>query len=321
MIRWEMPQRAKCRAYLALIAVYIFWGTTYLAIRISLEAFPALLLISLRFLLSGSLLLIGARWSGATIPKGRELWLTALFGIIILGGGNGSLVWAEQTVPSGLAALLLVTGPFWMVGLGAALPGGEKIHIPALAGILIGCVGVVLLVAPNGLNTSFSASLINGFLVLQLGCFLWCLGSILHKRSASRAHPIVSGAVQELGTGLAFLLPALLVPQHPIHWNARSTWALAYLVIFGSIVGYSAFLYALENLPIAIVTTYNYVNPVVAMALGWLFYREPFGRSEFIAMLIIFAGVAIVKWTTGKAPAIPSQEPSRPEPHPPPEVA
>src|SRR3954471_13867397 len=158
-----MPQGAKFRAYLALLAVYIFWGTTYLAIRISLEAFPPLLLLSVRFLLSGTLLLIAARSTGATLPTGREMWLTALFGIIILGGGNGSLVWAEQTVPSGLSALLLVTGPFWMVGLGAAFPGGEKIHLPALGGIMIGCIGVILLVAPDGLNTSFSATLINGF--------------------------------------------------------------------------------------------------------------------------------------------------------------
>jgi len=315
-----MPQRAKFRAYLALVAVYFFWGTTYLAIRIALEAFPAILLISARFLLSGTLMVIGARWSGAKIPKGRELWLTALFGVIILGGGNGSLVWAEQTIPSGLAALLLVTGPFWMVGLGAALPGGEKIHIPALAGILVGCVGVVALVAPNGLNTSFSMTLINGFLVLQLGCFFWCLGSLLHKRSVTTAHPIVSGAVQQLATGLVFLIPALLLPRHPIEWNARSSWALAYLVVFGSVVGYSAFLYALENLSVAIVSTYNYVNPVVAMALGWLFYREPFGKREFIAMLIIFAGVAIVKWTSQEKRAIPSPEPSRPAPHPPQEV-
>src|SRR5215203_19302 len=110
-----MAQRANIRAYLALVAVYIFWGTTYLAIRICLEAFPPILLISVRFLLSGALMLIGARLSGAALPVGREFWLTALFGVIILGGGNGSLVWAEQTVPSGLAALLLVTGPFWMV--------------------------------------------------------------------------------------------------------------------------------------------------------------------------------------------------------------
>ncbi|MEO8125524.1 MAG: EamA family transporter [Bryobacteraceae bacterium] len=315
-----MPQRAKLRAYLALAAVYFFWGTTYLAIRISLEAFPALVLLSARFLLSGTLMLAGAWFGGAKLPKGRELWLTAFFGVIILGGGNGCLIWAEQTVPSGLAALLLVTGPFWMVGLGAALPGGEKIHIPALAGILIGCAGVVILMAPNGFNTSFSATLVNGFIVLQLGCFFWCLGSLLHKRAITTVHPSVSGGVQQFATGIVFLLPALLLPGHPIQWNVRSNWALAYLVVFGSVVGYSAFLYALENLPVAIVSTYNYVNPVVAMALGWLFYREPFGRREFLAMAIIFTGVAIVKWAGQENLAIPSPGPSRPEHHPPQEV-
>ncbi len=315
-----MPQRTKSRAYLALLGVYIFWGTTYLGIRISLEAFPPIFLISARFLLSGMLLLIGARLSGAVFPKGRELLLTALYGVVILGGGNGCLVWAEQTVPSGLAALLLVTSPFWMVGLEAAFPGGEKIHIPTLGGILVGCLGVVLLVAPHGFHTSFSGVVINGFIVLQLGCFLWCLGAISQKRQPTKAHPIVSGAVQQLATGLAFAIPALTIHEHPIHWNARSTWALGYLVIFGSVVGYSAFLYALENLPIAVVTTYNYVNPVVAMFLGWLFYRESFGRRELLAMLIIFAGVAIVKWTTLAKPSAPSAEPLRPMLHPPREV-
>ena len=284
--------------------------------------FPPILMISLRFLLSGMLMTIGARISGATFPKGRELWLTALYGVIILGGGNGSLVWAEQTIPSGLAALLLVTAPFWMVGLGAAFSGGERIHLPTLGGILVGCAGVVLLVAPHGTNSSFSRAMINGFLVLQLGCFLWCLGAILQKRQPTKAHPIVSGAVQQLATGVAFIIPALLINEHPIRWSPRSTLALGYLVIFGSIIGYSAFLYALENLPVAIVSTYNYVNPVVAMLLGWLFYREPFGQRELTAMLVIFAGVAIVKWT-GRAgfAAIPSPEPLRQAPHPPREVA
>jgi drug/metabolite transporter (DMT)-like permease len=319
MLRWKMTQHSKFRAYLALVAVWFFWGTTYLGIRMSLEAFPPILLVSLRFLLSGMVMMIGARISGASFPKGRELWLTALYGVIILGGGNGSLVWAEQTVPSGLAALLLVTSPFWMVGLNAAF-SGERIHLPTLGGILVGCVGVIMLVAPQGVNTSFSATMINGFVVLQLGCFLWCLGAVLQKRQPTKAHPIVSGAVQQLATGVAFIIPALLIKEHPIHWNTRSTWALGYLVVFGSIVGYSAFLYALENLPVAIVSTYNYVNPVVAMLLGWLFYREPFGRREITAMLVIFAGVAIVKWTGREKKTIPSPEPLRPGPHPPQEV-
>jgi drug/metabolite transporter (DMT)-like permease len=106
---------------------------------------------------------------------------------------------------------------------------------------------------------------------------------------------VVSGAVQQLAAGVAFLLPAMLVPEHPVRWSARGAGALMYLVVFGSIVGYSAYIYAMDKLPVAIVSIYTYVNPVVAVALGWLFYREPFGGREAVAMLVIFAGVALVK--------------------------
>src|SRR5947209_14060751 len=153
-----MAKHPQFRAYLALIAVYFFWGTTYLAIRVALESFPPLVLIAGRFTLSGLIMLIGAKLSGAVLPRGRELWITGLYGVIVLGGGNGCLVFAEQTVPSGLAALLLVTGPFWMVGLEAAFPGGEKLHLPTIAGIVVGCLGVVMLVAPTGAGAQFDRS-------------------------------------------------------------------------------------------------------------------------------------------------------------------
>jgi drug/metabolite transporter (DMT)-like permease len=291
------------RAYAALIAVWFFWGTTYLAIRIALESITPLVILSVRFLISGTILMIAARLRGAALPRGRELWLTIVYGLIVLGGGTGSLIFAEQTVPSGLAALLLVTSPFWMIGLEAAL-GGEKPHLPTIGGILVGCIGVVLLVAPTGADAHFTRNMIPGFLILQFGCLMWCGGSLLQRRQPTKAHPVVSGAVQQLATGLAFIAPALLIPHPATTWTWRSTWALLYLVVFGSIVGYSAFIYIMEHLPVAIVTTYNYVNPVVAMILGWLFYREPFGIKEAAAMLIIFVGVAIVKWTTQKPAAI-----------------
>src|SRR5689334_21167315 len=287
MLRWSLPHRKDVRAYLALVAVWFFWGTTYLAIRIALESLPPLVILSVRFLISGAILLVAANIKRARLPQGRELWLTALYGVIVLGGGTGSLVFAEQTVPSGLAALLLVTSPFWMIGIEAAL-GGDKPHAPTLVGILVGCIGVIVLVAPTGQDAQFTRSMIPGFLILQFGCMMWCSGSVLQRRQPTKAHPVVSGAVQQLATGIAFIIPAVAVPHGPIQWNARSVWTVIYLVIFGSFVCYSAFIYVMEHLPIAIVTTYNYVNPVVAMCLGWLFYREPFGARETVAMLIIF---------------------------------
>jgi drug/metabolite transporter (DMT)-like permease len=273
----------------------------------ALESFPPLLLIGTRFLASGAIMLAVIKIGGWQLPKSRELWMTALYGVIILGGGNGCLVFAEQWIPSGTAALFITTSPFWMVGLEAALPGGDRLHIPTLGGIITGFLGVLILVGPGALDSPGGPGLLTGFFVLQFGCLCWCLGSLLQRRQATRAHPVVSGAIQQLATGLAFLPLALLIPEHPVHWSARGFLATVWLVVFGSIVGYSAFIYILEHLPVPIVSTYTYVNPIVAVALGWLFYREPFGIRELLAMLFVFTGVGLVKYFSARAP----QEPVR----------
>lgn len=272
-----------------------FWGTTYLTIRMSLESFPPLILVCARFVLSGAILLVASRMLGAHLPRGRELLLTAINGVIILGVGNGALTFAETWIPSGLAALIITTSPFWLVGIEAMLPAGERLHLPTAVGMLIGFGGAALLVAPGAIAQGVSGNLMKGFLTLQLGCLCWSGGSLMQRRQATRAHPVVSGAVQQLAAGLAFLPLALLVKEPPIHWSTRGVSALLYLVVFGSIVGYSAYIYAMDKLPVAIVSLYTYINPIVAVFLGWLFYREPFGGREAIAMLIIFAGVAVVK--------------------------
>lgn len=296
-----MRSHPQFRAYLALLAVYFFWGTTYLGIRMALESFPPLLLISTRFLASGAIMLAAIKIGGWPLPKGRELWLTALYGVIILGGGNGALVFAEQWVPSGTAALFITTSPFWMVGLEAAFPGGSRLHLPTLGGIAIGFMGVVILVGPAALNSPAGPGLVSGFLVLQFGCLCWCLGSVLQRRQPTKAHPVVSGAIQQFATGLAILPLAALVREHPVDWTLRGILATAWLVVFGSIVGYSAFIYILEHLPVPIVSTYTYVNPIVAVALGWVFYREPFGSRELLAMLFVFTGVGLVKYFSARA--------------------
>jgi len=283
------------KAYLALGAVCFFWGTTYLAIRVALEMMPATMLVAVRYLLSGGILLAGAAITGAKIPRGRELWLTAAHGLIMLGIGNGCLAYAEQWIPSGLAALFVTTSPFWMVGFEALVPGGEKPHLPTVLGMFVGILGVGVLVAPKG--GAWDPNIVAGFLLLQLGCAGWSLGSIATRRATSTVHSTVSGAIQQLATGLAFAGPAFLVPHTPVLWSWRGSAAVAWLVIFGSIVAFSAYLYALERLPVAIVSSYTYLNPIVAVALGWLVYREPFGWRETAGMLIIFFGVAIVKRT------------------------
>lgn len=280
---------------MSLLAVCFFWGTTYLGIRMALESFPPFLLVCARFLLSGSIMLAATLLRGSRLPRGRQLWTASVSGLLILGIGNAALTFAELRIASGFAALFITISPFWMVGLEALMPGGAALHPPTIFGMLVGLAGAALLVAPGLLGQSIDRNVLYGFLILQIGMASWSFGSIFQLRQNVDAHPIVVGGVHQLATGLAFLPLALLVREHPVNWSVRGTGALLYLVTFGSIVGYSAYVYALDKLPVAIVSVYPYVNSVVAVTLGWLVYREPFGPREAVAMAIIFAGVALVK--------------------------
>jgi drug/metabolite transporter (DMT)-like permease len=261
----------------------------------------------LRYTISGSILLAIAYFSGAHIPSGRELRYTALFGVIIIGGGTGTLVFAEQWVPSGLAAVFITLSPFWMIGIDALIPGGERLHGPTILAMLVGFAGTALLVAPEILREGFGGPILRGFFILQIGASAWCLGSILQRRHQTTVHAVVSGAVQQLATGLAFSIPALFSHPHPSAWTGRSLGAVAYLVMFGSIVGYSSYSIALERLPVSVVSIYNYVNPVIAVFLGWVVFREHLGVAEITGMLIIFAGVALVKRYSRRAVPKPAQ--------------
>ncbi len=278
-----------------------FWGTTYLAIRMALESFPPMLLVSARYVLSGALMLTYAGAVGIHIPRGRELVHACLSGMLMLAIGNGCLVFAEVLIPSGIAGLIITISPFWMVGVEALLPGGERLHLPTVEAMLVGLAGAALLFLPGMEAHSIDRNLLHGFLLLQLGMAGWSFGSIYQRRRAGKAHPVIAGAVQQLAAGLACVPFAAAAPGHAVAWSSRGVLALVYLVIFGSIVGYSAYAYALDRLPVAIVSIYPYVNAVVAVFLGWLFYRERFGWYEAAAMAVIFAGVALVKRSTASA--------------------
>ncbi len=272
-----------------------FWGTTYLAIRMALESFPPLILVSARYIASGGILLAFALARGLHVPRGRELATACFSGLVVLGVGNGALVYAETAVPSGIAGLIVSMSPFWMVAFEALLPGGERLHAPTIGAMLVGLVGAGMLFTPEPGQHLFNPTLVWGFLVLQVAMAGWCFGSIYQRRQPAKAHSVVTGAVQQLAAGLVLAPLAIAVPQGPIHWSTRGICALAYLVVFGSIVGYSAFIYVMDRLPVAIVSVYPYVNSVVAVALGWLFYCERFGTRETVSMVVIFASVALVK--------------------------
>ena len=173
-----MQRHPHFQAYLALAAVCFFWGTTYLGIRIAVETIDPAVLMFLRYTISGIILLTVAYFSKAHLPSGRELWYTALFGVIIIGGGTGCLVYAEQWVPSGLAAVFITLSPFWMIGIDALIPGGgERLHGPTMFAMLVGLAGTTLLVAPEIQREGFGGPLLRGFVLLQVGAVGWCLGS------------------------------------------------------------------------------------------------------------------------------------------------
>jgi drug/metabolite transporter (DMT)-like permease len=283
----------------ALVAVCIFWGTTYLSIRIGLETLPPGYLIGIRYLISGSILLVAALLAGIPIPRGRELWLTALCGVICIGTGNGFLALAELYIPSGSAALFYTTAPFWMVGIDAFLPHGKKPLAGTLGGLRVGMLGVAFLTYPAATREGLNGKTLTGFLLIQISAAGWTLGSLLQKRVHSQAPPFVSGAVQQLATGVVCAALALRFERMPAVVGTRAILALAYLVVFGSIVGYSAFIYTVKHLPVAIVSIYYFVNPIVAVFLGWVFLREEFGLRAALAMGVIFAGIGIVRWSEG----------------------
>jgi len=271
----------------------------------------------LRYTASGGIMLIWALASGAHVPRGRELWRTAIYGLSTIGIGTGCLSIAEQWVPSGMAALIVTAVPFWMVGIEALTPGGQPLHAPTIRGMLVGLAGVAFLLAPSLLHPGagvqmtspgLPGGLLGGFLLQQVGCIGWSVGSLAQRRQASRAHPFVSGAIQQLASGLVYAIPAAL-QSRPAQWTPRGIGALAYLAVFGGIVGFSAYVYAMSRLPVPVASIYNYINPLVAVWLGWLFYREQFGWQEAAAMVIIFAGVAMVKRASSSASAsVPVQD-------------
>ncbi len=254
----------------------------------------------IRNFISGIVLVAWARWQGKQFPRGRDLWLTALYGILTIGIGNGTLAVAELWTPTGLASLFITTGPFLYAGMDAVMPGGEKLHGPTILGLLVGFLGVLGLVAPAAWNLltggqfESGGGIVLGFVVLQFSGICWALGSLLQRNRKVNVHPFVLAGVQQVATGIAFIIPALLEPQQP-EWNARGLGAVLYLAVFGGIVGYGCYMTALSRLPLAIVSIYTYVNPVVAVFLGWFAYREPFGVREAAAMAVIFLGVWLVR--------------------------
>ena len=288
------------RAYAAWAFVCFVWGTTYLAIRIALETIPPLLMGGVRFLAAACLMMIWLKSRGELFPSLRALPALVVLGVLMLGFGNGGVVWAEQTVPSGLTAVLVAMSPFWMVGIDALTPHGERLTFRRVAGLVIGFTGIVMLVWPEIHVGAGGRAFLGGVLAAQVACVGWALGSsYARKRDRGRGkhgNVIVTAAFEMLFGGIALLVAALAIGEGPrLTFTARSGAALLYLIFVGAIGGFSAYAYALKHLPVATVSLYAYVNPVIAVVLGTLILSEPLSPRLVVAGAVVLAGMAMVR--------------------------
>ena len=281
----------------AFAIVYIVWGSTYLAIRVAVESMPPFLLAGARFLVAGAVMFGWLRLRGTPMPT-REQWgHAALAGILMLLGGNGLVVWAEKTVSSSLAALMVALTPVWFALLDWLRPGGKRPAFHTIAGMAVGFSGVALLV--SGRNSSGISASQNpyGVAALVVACLSWAAGSLWSRYNAKPESPWMNASVQMICGGAALLAlsmgrgePARL---HLGQVTPASWLAWAYLVVFGSLIAFSAYVWLLKATTPARVATYAYVNPVIAVLLGNLILAEPLGQRECWAAAVILAGVVI----------------------------
>ena len=284
-------------ALIAFATICIVWGTTYLAIRIAIETIPPLVLTSSRFVIAGVVMLAIALARGERIPRdASKLANLTLIGFLMVGVGNLAVVWAEQWVPSGLAALLVATAPFWMVVVELFRTHGERADARTLLGMVVGFVGVAMLVTPGGAGPSWDMNFVLGALAIQVGSLGWQIGSVRGKYYLRDVGLMMSSALQMLFGGVIVAVIALMSGEASrLTLTPRTFAAAAYLTVFGSIIAYSAYTYALAHIRTTQMSIYAYINPAVAVFLGWLILDETLTWVSIAAMAIILSGVALVQ--------------------------
>jgi drug/metabolite transporter (DMT)-like permease len=280
----------------ALLAVYLCWGATYLAMRVAVVDIPPHLMAGIRFLIAGLLLYGWIRFRGVKRPTLIQWRSAVVVGAFLLLAANASVAWAEQRVPSGLAALLVASVPLWMVGMDWARGGGQPVP-QVIAGLALGIGGVGLLVAPSLLGQGDAIDLLGGG-VLILASASWAWGSIYSKSAPLPESPFMATAQEMIAGGLLLLLTAAIAGQfHGFRLSQvspRAWLSLVYLIVFGSLVGFTAYIWLLNSTSVARVGTYAYVNPVVAVLLGWAVLDEPITTRTVVAALVIVVAVALV---------------------------
>jgi drug/metabolite transporter (DMT)-like permease len=302
----------KTKIWIALLALYIVWGSTYLAIKFAVETIPPFMSGGMRFLVSGAILLIWRRAAGDAWPTKRQWRSTAVVGILLLLGGNGLVSFAEQRIASGIAALIVGTVPLWLVLIEALRPGGVRPTPLAILGLLTGFGGIYLLVGPSELSIGSLQFDSIGILAVIVASFLWSIGSI-YSRSADMPNSslIATGAEMLTGSAALFIVSGLLGEWRGFDLGAVTTqsWlGLAYLITFGSLVGFVSYIWLLKHAPVSLVATYAYVNPLVAVFLGAWLADETLNARILIAGLVIIGSVVLINQTKSKKTNLKQEE-------------
>ena len=293
----------KVKIWLALMAVYIVWGSTYLAIRFAVETIPPFIMAGTRFLIPGAILYAWRRLSGDAPPSRVQWRSAAIVGFFLLLGGNGAVTWAEQRVASGITALIVGSAPLWMVLIDALRPGGQRPTWQTASGVLIGLVGIALLVGPSQFSGSQLEMDTPGVATLLLAALLWAIGSLYSRTAQLPASPLLGTGMEMLAGGAGLYLVGTMTGE----WgrldlaaiSPASLWGLAYLIACGSLVGFVAYTWLLRVAPTPLVATYAYVNPLIAIFMGNLLAKEALTPRLLVAALVIVSAVALIN--TGRS--------------------
>lgn len=288
----------KTKIWIALITLYIVWGSTYFGIKVAIETIPPFFHAGVRFLISGLILVIWQRAVGSVMPT-RNQWIsTFIIGNLLLLGGNGLVAWAELTIPSGIAALIIGSVPLFLVIMEALRPKGVKPNWQSIVGLIIGFIGIFILVGPAEIAGGETRLNPFGVIALLSACLFWAIGSIYSKTAdLPKSTLMTTGAEMLMGSiGLFFisLITGELNGWNPAEVSTRSLIGLIYLITIGSIIGFGSYIWLLQNAPISLVATYAYVNPIVAVLLGYFFGNEILEPRIWLATAIIIGAVAFI---------------------------
>ena len=294
--RFRIHERERLLMILSFASVYLIWGSTYYSIKIAITTLPPFLMAATRYLIAGLILYVGARIAGATFPSVRHWKDSAVLGFFLLLMGNGGVVWASDKLPSGIIALLITVEPIWIVLLVILKHKGKLPDTKTILGILLGLAGTVILVLPDlGSQSQLSVS---GLLAVFVSTVCWAIGSIYAVNAYSGISIILATAMQMLCGGAFMLIVATIrgefINIHPEQFSMESLYAYLYLIIFGSIIGYSSYAYLLKVSSPSKVSTYAYVNPFVAVFIGTMIGNEPFTRQIGISAVLMVLGVFLV---------------------------